>query len=64
MEIVVFAINAVVIYLLADWLLTRLEKRRGEVFAQRQVIFFFIFLLLALISFNVIQSVFSLSPVQ
>lgn len=64
MEILVFAINAVVIYLLADWLLKQLEKRRGEVFAQRQVIFFFIFLLLALISFNVIQSVFSLSPIE
>ena len=64
MEILVFAINAVVISLLADWLLKQLEKRRGEVFAQRQVIFFFIFLLLALISFNVIQSVFSLSPIE
>lgn len=64
MEILVFAINAVVIYLLADWLLKQLEKRRGEVFAQRQVIFFFIFLLLALISFNVIQSVFRLSPIE
>ena len=64
MEILVFAVNAVVIYLLADWLLKQLEKRRGEVFAQRQVIFFFIFLLLALISFNVIQSVFSLSPIE
>lgn len=64
MELVVFTINAIAIYLLADWLLTFLEKRRGKVLAQRQVVFFFIFLLLALISFSVIQAVFSLSTIE
>ena len=64
MELVVFTINAIAIYLLADWLLTLLEKRRGKVLSQRQVVFFFIFLLLALISFSVIQAVFSLQSVD
>ncbi len=64
MELVVFTINAITIYLLADWLVTLLENRRGKVLAQRQVLFFFIFLLLALISFSVIQAVLSPSPID
>lgn len=64
MEFVVFTINAIAIYLLADWLLTLLEKRRGKVLAQRQALFFFIFLSLALLSFSVIQAVLTLTPIE
>ncbi len=64
MELVVFTINAIAIYVLADWLLTRLEKWRGKVLAQRQVLFFVIFLLLALLSFSVIQAVLSPPPIE
>ncbi len=56
MEILVFTLNAAVIYLLADWIIRRIENRRGEVLKQRQAIFFVIFLGLALISFNALQT--------
>jgi len=57
MQIVLFALNAIVIYLLADWILKTIERRRGEVLKHRQVIFFGIFFALALISFRVMRLV-------
>ena len=54
MEIVVFTLNAIVIYLLADGMVRLLEKKKGENLKNRQVVFFAIFLALALISFNVL----------
>ena len=59
MELVLFATNAIVIYMLAAWAVRVLEKRRGKILAQRQVIFFLIFLTLALISFSVIEALLS-----
>ncbi|MDH4056300.1 MAG: hypothetical protein OEW73_11430 [Gammaproteobacteria bacterium] len=56
MEILIFTLNAIVIYLLADWIIREIEKRRGEVLKQRQVIFFVVFLAMALISFEVLQA--------
>ncbi|HNP63380.1 MAG TPA: hypothetical protein PKH39_05550 [Woeseiaceae bacterium] len=64
MDLAIFAINAVVIYLLADRIVRILEKRQGKLMAQRQVVFFFVFLTLALISFSVIQAVFSVAPTK
>ncbi len=55
-EIILFTLNAVVVYLVADWLVRLIERRRGAVMKQRQVVFFFIFLLLALASFQVLQN--------
>jgi hypothetical protein len=52
MEILVFSLNAIVIYLLADWIIREIEKRRGKVLKQRQVIFFVVFFAMALISFE------------
>ncbi len=56
MEIVVFTLNAIVIYLFADWIIRAVEKKKGEVLKQRQVIFFVVFLSLALISFSVLRA--------
>ena len=56
MEIVVFTLNAIVVYLLADWLIRAMERKKGEVLKNRQVIFFVVFLSLALISFNILKS--------
>ena len=56
-EIILFTLNAVVIYLVADWLVRLIEKRRGAVMKQRQVVFFFIILVLAMVSFQVLQNV-------
>lgn len=54
-EILLFTLNAIVIYLVADWILRVIEARRGEVLKQRQVIFFAVFLVLALVSFRLLR---------
>jgi len=54
MEILLFTLNAIIIYLLADWVIRTLEKRKGQVLKNRQVVFFAVFLALALISFNLL----------
>ena len=59
MEIVLFTLNAVVIYLLADWIIRAIEQRRGQPLGQRQVVFFAIFLVLALISFELLRRLFA-----
>jgi hypothetical protein len=54
-ELILFTLNGIVVYLVSDWLLRLVEKRRGSVFPQRQVVFFVIFLVLALVSFRVMK---------
>ena len=54
MEILMFTLNAVVIYLLADWIIRTFESKKGEVLKNRQIIFFVVFLALALTSFNLL----------
>jgi len=54
-DLILFSLNAIVIYLLADWLVRLVEKRRGAVLKQRQVLFFVIFLVLALVSFRLLK---------
>jgi len=55
-ELILFSLNAIVIYLLSDWLVRLIEKRRGKALKQRQVVFFVIFLVLALVSFRFLKS--------
>ncbi len=55
-ELILFTLNAVVVYLVSDWLVRLIEKRRGAVLKQRQVVFFAIFLVLALGSFQLLQN--------
>ncbi len=59
MEILVFTLNAIVVYLAADWIVRVLERQRGGVLKQRQVVFFVVFLSLALVSFNILQRIFA-----
>ena len=54
-ELILFTLNAIVVYLLADWLVRMIEKRRGGIMKQRQVVFFIIFLVLVLTSFQFLQ---------
>ena len=56
MEIIVFTLNAVVVYLLADWIIRLIEVKNGGNLKHRQVIFFVVFLSLALLSFNILRS--------
>lgn len=53
-ELILFTLNAIVIYLVADWLVRLIERKRG-VLKQRQVVFFVIFLALALVTFRLMQ---------
>ena len=55
-ELFLFTLNAIVIYLVSDWLVRQIEKRRGQVMKQRQVVFFVIFLVLALLSFQLLKT--------
>jgi len=59
MEILAFTATAIVIYLLADWILRAIEQKHGEVLKQRQAVFFVIILVLALISFRLLRLIFS-----
>ena len=54
-DLILFTLNAIVIYLVADGLLRVLERCRGAVFKQRQVVFFGIFLVLAIVSFAALR---------
>ena len=58
MEILAFTANAIVIYLLADWIVRRIEQKRCAVLKQRQAVFFGIILVLALISFRYLRMLF------
>lgn len=55
MEILLFTLVAIVIYLVSDRIIRMIEARRGEALKQRQVIFFAVFLVLALVSFRVLR---------
>jgi len=58
MEILIFTLNAILVYVLSDWLVRQIEKYRGQGLKQRQVVFFVIFLVLALVSFKLLNTYF------
>jgi len=55
MEVLLFTLVAIVIYAVSDQIVRFIEMRRGQVLQQRQVLFFAIFLVLALVSFRVLR---------
>lgn len=55
MEVVYFTLMAIGLYFFSDWLLNRIERARGARFENRSLIFFAIILLLALVSFQLMQ---------
>ena len=55
MDLVVFTITAIALYLLSDRILLILEERAGRRFEQRSLVFFAILLGLALVSFALIR---------
>lgn len=55
MEILYFTAVGIGLYFLSDWLLDRIETTRGQRFEHRSVVFFFIFLPLALATFQLMQ---------
>ena len=55
MQILLFTLLAVVLYLVADRLLVALEVRAGRRFENRSLIFFAILLVLAIVAFSAVQ---------
>jgi hypothetical protein len=55
MEMIYFTAAAVLLYLVSDWILNRIEILRGERFVNRSLIFFAIILVLALALFGLIR---------
>ena len=58
MEILIFTLNAIFVYLFSDWLVRQIEQRRGKALKKRQVVFFAIFLVLALGTFRLLKILF------
>ena len=58
MELLVFTLNAILIYLCSDWILRQIEQHRGALLKHRQLIFFAIVCSLALVSFEVLRRLF------
>lgn len=55
MELVWFTLVGIGIYLISNGILVRIEHRRGGLLKNRSVVFFAIFMVLALSSFQLIQ---------
>lgn len=55
MSIVYFTAVAIGLYLVSDWILERVEVRVGKRLEYRSLIFFFILLSLAVVTFTFIQ---------
>ena len=52
MEILYFTAIAIGLYALSDWLLDQIERIRGRRLANRQLVFFAIILVLAVVTFQ------------
>ena len=59
MEIVLFTLNAVFVYLFSDWIIRKIEERRGTVLKYRQLVFFAIFLVLVMLTFQFLKTIFA-----
>jgi len=55
MQYVYFTLAAIFLYLASDMILTKIEAKRGKPLPNRSVIFFAIILVLAIVSFKVIE---------
>lgn len=57
MQALYYVLTGAVLYVVADWILRQLERRRGALFPNRTIVFFGILLTLALITFQAIRYV-------
>jgi hypothetical protein len=55
MDIAIFAVTGIVVYLLSDWIVTAIDKRRAEPLQNRHIIFFIVFFGLILFSFEALK---------
>lgn len=61
MELVYFVVTGIALWFVADWLLGRIESMAGRRLEQRSVVFLFLYLVLLLSAFYLIQ-LFLLAP--
>ena len=59
MEFVYYTLAGIVLYLVSDWIVLRIEAIHGARLEQRTLVFFVIILVLALSSFKAIEVIFS-----
>ena len=65
MQILLYTVTAILLYVVSDWILVKMEEYRGERFESRSLIFFAIILVLSLLVFEGLQRVLvSHSPPQ
>lgn len=57
MDILLLVLVGIGLYFVSDWILRQVERYRGEPFVDRTLIFFAIFLILALLIFQVLRRV-------
>lgn len=55
LEAVYYTLTGILLYVVSDWILQRLELAAGRRFEQRTLLFFFILLALALVTFSLIR---------
>ena len=55
MQFVYFTITAILLYVFSDWLLRKIEAKRGEPLPNRSIIFLVIIMVLAIGSFKLIE---------
>lgn len=55
MEMVYFTLAAIALYVISDWIVNLIERRRGERLENRSLLFFAIIMVLSVASFSAIQ---------
>jgi hypothetical protein len=55
MEMVYFTLAAIALYVISDWSVNMIERRRGERLENRSLLFFAIITVLSLASFSAVQ---------
>ena len=59
MEFVYYTLAGIILYLVSDWIVLKIEAIHGAPIEQRSLLFFVIILVLALSSFKAIELIFS-----
>ena len=55
MELVYFTLAAIALYVISDWIVNLIERRRGQRLQYRSILFFCIILVLSVLSFSAIE---------
>lgn len=63
-QALLYTITAILLYLVSDWILSKLEQRRGELFPNRSLVFFGIILVLSVTVFAFLQRFLAAAPVE